>query len=91
MCLPQLFAESLWEQPCPQPCNWALTGQTWLVVGAVRSCEPEPPSLAQTWCDLASASVQLYPVSWEGREGEPVPAALSFCWRTSHLPMRKAV
>lgn len=87
MCLPRLFAESLWEQLCPQPCNWALTGQTWLFVGAVRSCEPELPSLAQTWCDLESALVQLYPVSWEGREGEQVPAALGFCWRTSHLPV----
>lgn len=92
MCLQRLFAQSLWEQLCPQPCNWALTRQTWLVLGAVRSCETEPLSSSPAVAQLRACFGPAVPCEpgWEGG-GADLSATLGFCWRTSYLPIRKAM
>lgn len=69
MCLQRLFARSLWEQLCPQPCNWALTRQTWLVLGAVRSCETEPPSSGPDMVRLGDCFGPAVPCELGGEGG----------------------
>lgn len=92
LCLPWLSAQSLWEQLCPQPCNWAWTRQTWLVLGTVRSRETGAPSSDPALVWLGGCSSAAVPCGAGGRrEGAEFPATLRFCQGMSYLPIRKAV